>query len=104
MSSPILIMNRNIIYRGGKLASINLWIDLSVYFTCIKMILKAAQACIFGGLLQSRILLWEKSSMTRFNSLEYFILFFYRDSIVVCLTVVYEYESILEILINVIFN
>jgi hypothetical protein len=41
--------------------------------------------------------------MDRFNELEYFILFFYRDSIVTCLEVVYEYESTLVILINVIF-
>jgi hypothetical protein len=40
--------------------------------------------------------------MDRFNGLEYFILFFYHDSIVVCLEVVYEYKSILVILINVI--
>jgi hypothetical protein len=41
--------------------------------------------------------------MARSNSLECFILpFFYRGSIVVCLGVVYEYESILVILIDAI--
>jgi hypothetical protein len=36
--------------------------------------------------------------MVRFNSLEYFILFFI---LVVCLGVLYGYESILVILINI---
>jgi hypothetical protein len=40
--------------------------------------------------------------MSRYNGLEYFILFFYRGSIVVCLGVVLEYVSILVILINII--
>jgi hypothetical protein len=39
--------------------------------------------------------------MARFNDLECFILsFFYRSSMVVCLEVVYKYESILVILID----
>jgi hypothetical protein len=40
--------------------------------------------------------------MARSNSLEYFMLFFYRDSMIVYLEVVYKYESILVILNNVI--
>jgi hypothetical protein len=40
--------------------------------------------------------------MTRSNGLEYFILLFYRSSMLVCLGVVYNYESILVILIDVI--
>jgi hypothetical protein len=40
--------------------------------------------------------------MARFNGLEYFILPFYHNSMVVCLEIVYEYESILVILIDVI--
>jgi hypothetical protein len=40
--------------------------------------------------------------MTRSNELECFILPFYRGSMVVCLEVVYVYESILVILIDVI--
>jgi hypothetical protein len=40
--------------------------------------------------------------MARSNSLKYLILYFYHDSIVVCLGVVYEYESILVILIHII--
>jgi hypothetical protein len=40
--------------------------------------------------------------MARSNGVKYFILLFYRDSIVVCLGVVYEYESILVILTDVI--
>jgi hypothetical protein len=43
-----------------------------------------------------------KSSMSRSNDLKCFILLFYRDSMVVCLAVVYEYESIFVILIDVI--
>jgi hypothetical protein len=39
--------------------------------------------------------------MTKSNSLECFILPFYRNSMLVCLGVVYEYESILVILIDV---
>jgi hypothetical protein len=40
--------------------------------------------------------------MDRFNGVECFILFFYHDSIVVYLEVVYKYKSILVILINII--
>jgi hypothetical protein len=40
--------------------------------------------------------------MARSNSLEYFILLFYHGSMVVCFGVLYEYESILVILIDVI--
>jgi hypothetical protein len=40
--------------------------------------------------------------MSRSNDLKCFILLFYRDSMVVCLAVVYEYESIFIILIDVI--
>jgi hypothetical protein len=40
--------------------------------------------------------------MARSNGVECFILHFYRSSIVVCLGVVYKYESILVILIDVI--
>jgi hypothetical protein len=40
--------------------------------------------------------------MTRSSDLEYFILYFYCGSMIVCLGVVYEYESILVILIDVI--
>jgi hypothetical protein len=40
--------------------------------------------------------------MTRSNGLECFILLFNHGSTVVCLGVVYEYESILVILINAI--
>jgi hypothetical protein len=40
--------------------------------------------------------------MARSNELEYFILYFYRGSMIVCLEVVYEYKSILVILINII--
>jgi hypothetical protein len=57
----------------------------------------------FGGLLQRRILLWENGTMVRSNRLECFMLLFYGGSIVVCLGVAYEYESILLILIDVIF-
>jgi hypothetical protein len=41
--------------------------------------------------------------MVRSNRLECFMLLFYGGSIVVCLGVAYEYESILLILIDVIF-
>jgi hypothetical protein len=41
--------------------------------------------------------------MARSNSLKYLILYFYHDGIVVYLGVVYEYESILVILIHIIF-
>jgi hypothetical protein len=37
------------------------------------------------ALLQSRILLREKSSMVKSNGIDCFILFFYRDNMVVCL-------------------
>jgi hypothetical protein len=40
--------------------------------------------------------------MTRSSDLEYFILYFYCGSMIVCLGVVYEYESILVILIDAI--
>jgi hypothetical protein len=40
--------------------------------------------------------------MTRSNGLECFILLFYGGSMIVCLGVVYKYESILLILIDVI--
>jgi hypothetical protein len=40
--------------------------------------------------------------MTRSNSLECFILLFYHASMIVCLEVVYEYESILLMLIDII--
>jgi hypothetical protein len=40
--------------------------------------------------------------MGRSNDQKYFILYFYRDSMLVCLEVVYEYESILLILIDII--
>jgi hypothetical protein len=44
---------------------------------------------------------YKKSSMTRSNDLECFILLFYRDSMIVYSGVVYKYESILVILINI---
>jgi hypothetical protein len=40
--------------------------------------------------------------MIRSNGVEYFILFFYRGSMIICLEVVYESESILVILIDII--
>jgi hypothetical protein len=40
--------------------------------------------------------------MVRSNSLEYFILLFYCGSMIVYLELVYKYESILVILINII--
>jgi hypothetical protein len=50
-----------------------------------------------------RLLLLENSGMAKSNDLECFILLFYHVSIVVCLGVVYEYASILVILIDTIF-
>jgi hypothetical protein len=41
--------------------------------------------------------------MTKSNNLEYFILLFYYVSIIICLEVIYEYVSILVILIDTIF-
>jgi hypothetical protein len=38
--------------------------------------------------------------MARFDGIKYFILLFYRGSRVVCLIVIYEYESILVILFD----
>jgi type IV secretory pathway VirB3-like protein len=40
--------------------------------------------------------------MVRSNGFKYFILFFYRDNMFMCFGVVYEYASILVILINII--
>jgi hypothetical protein len=40
--------------------------------------------------------------MTRSNGIEYFILLFYRGSMIICLAVIYEYDDILVILIDAI--
>jgi hypothetical protein len=42
--------------------------------------------------------------MTKSNNLGYFILFFYRTSMIVCLKVVYKYEIILVIFVILLIN